>query len=78
MAQEVDLQHLGELVEQLEANLQELKQALNAYNNPKAELDTRDKDKASKSLYGIFPRSDVSWDDFRQARTSWSHRTEKL
>lgn len=67
MAQQTDQQHLYELIEQLEVNLKEFKQALGAM--PRS---TKKRRTVKKSLYGIFPRANTPMADFREARKSWS------
>jgi hypothetical protein len=77
MTQQTELEHLYELVDQLEANLDALKDALNAYSRPNGKrLPTR-KRGPTGSLYGIFPSTDVTFEDFREARESWSHKPEQ-
>lgn len=65
-----DQQQLYELIERIEIDLKELRQLLTHYS---ATLSKR----RAKSLYGIFPRTRTTLSTFREARQSWSRRTEK-
>ena len=74
MARQINRQQLIELIEQLEANLEQLKRDLAA--NPAAKR--RPVKKKPKSLYGTWPRADTTLADFREARQSWSRDLGKF
>lgn len=76
MTQRTDQQQAYKLVEQLEANLKELKQVLG--HPPRTTLRISKKHRVFKSLYGAFPRTRTTWTDFRDARQSWSRRLENF
>jgi|GEM_PF-4630673 hypothetical protein len=67
---------VNRLIEQLERDLVRLKRAIPASSRaPRAKNSAR---KKIKSLYGMFPPSDTTWEDFRMARASWSRRLDDL
>ncbi|MCX7837896.1 MAG: hypothetical protein N2559_00340 [Anaerolineae bacterium] len=65
-----DQQQLYDLIERIETNLKELRQLLTHYSAIPSK-------RRAKSLYGIFPRTRITLNDFREARQSWSRRIEK-
>jgi hypothetical protein len=71
-----DWKKVQRLIEQLERDLNRLKRAVpKSSRAPRAKPTTR---KKAKSLYGMFPPSDTTWEDFRMARASWSRRLDDL
>jgi len=78
MAQETTLEQLYEMVEQIESRIKMLKQALDTYARQNGKRKARTKRRVMKSLYGIFPRSDVTWEDFREARHSWARSLRNI
>ncbi|MEW5720045.1 MAG: hypothetical protein AB1817_15575 [Chloroflexota bacterium] len=76
MTQHVNQRRLLEILNQLELDLRELKRALSS-PYPRSERKVAVKRKGGQSLYGIFPRSDATMQDFRAARQSWSRHTRE-
>ncbi len=70
MIRQRDQEHLYNVVQQLETNIRQIKRLL---KNQDGNGRTR-KTKVRQSLYGIFPTTNVSMKDFRDARRSWSRR----
>ncbi len=71
MARQNDQEHVLELIEHIEADIVELKRALTAESRP---MNKRQKGRLPRPLYGIFPKSTASWNDFSAARRSWSRQ----
>lgn len=71
-----DWKKVNRLIEQLERDLNRLKRAVPVSSRaPRGKTPAR---KKTKSLYGMFPPSDTTWEDFRMARASWSRRLDDL
>jgi hypothetical protein len=74
MVRQKDPEHVIELIEHIEADIAELKRALGVDSKP---INKRQKGKTPRSLYGIFPKSETTWEDFRAARRSWSRHQDE-
>jgi len=73
MSQQTNQTRLLKMLDQLELDLSELRRAL-TMSHSQSKRKTGTKRKVSRSLYGVFPRSDATMQDFRQARQNWSRR----